>query len=114
MSFCDGLLNKDCDICYEFTYDECEDIIIDTDNLVSGAPYYAHIVGQFDQLYTQDITVGIGGTVTLERAGLPDGLFTKSQGKFYFYLSTEETPGTQDVTVTISSIDYTCLIVELI
>ena len=46
--------------------------------------------------------------------GLPEGLFTKSQGKFYFYLSTEETPGTQDVTVTISSIDYTCLIVELI
>lgn len=111
MSFCDGLHTNDCYTCYKGELTECEDIVTPTTDLVQGANYWLHLYDKFDNVYSVETTIGLDGAITLEQANYPDKLFS-GYGKLYFYLSTEETPGTADVPVIINSNEYYCFIYE--
>lgn len=102
MSFCTEH-TPDCLTCYEGTLTDCQDLTITTD-LIEGEIYWLQLYDKFDNVITSEITIGVDGALTITP---PDGW-----GKIYFYLSTEEEPGTADVAVTINETEYYCFIYE--
>ena len=111
MSFCDGIHINDCLTCYEGVLVECENIVTPTTDLVQGSTYWLHLYDKFDNVYSNEITIGIDGIITLEQSNYPNKLFN-GYGVLYFYLSSEEEPGNANVPVIINDETYNCFIYE--
>lgn len=111
MSFCNGLHINDCLTCYEGVLVECENIVTPITDLLQGATYWLHLYDKFDNVYSNEITIGLDGIITVEQTNYPSKLFN-GFGKLYFYLSTEEQAGTADVPVIINDETFYCFIYE--
>ena len=99
-----------CTTCYSLTLPACEDSITIPSDLTPGT-YYVWVEDRFAIKYVQEVTVGVGGSFTMDVTGFPAGMFTANSGHYIFTISTSETEDTQE-TFTIDASDYDCWLIK--
>jgi hypothetical protein len=111
---CNKTFAQDCDVCYETTKSSpCVTTISFTLGLTVGLSYYFWVIDKFSNAYRETVTVIAGGKININTANYPDGFFNKNAGIFKAFLTTDAA-GANKVTFTVATIDYECIIFEIV
>lgn len=100
-----------CTNCLELYAVSCSDTIT-IDASVTAGSYTAWITDLHGHRYTQDVTVGVDGNITLDLtdAVFPDGSFTAGS-KYTLTLSDNDETESRE-TITVDGSDYTCIVLD--
>lgn len=99
-----------CTTCYPLTLPDCPDSF-DLETDLGAGTYYVWVKDRFAVKYVQQVTVGVGGSFTVDATAFPAGMFTANSGHYIFTISTSETEDTQE-TFTIDAADYDCWLIK--
>jgi hypothetical protein len=110
--YCQEEVELNCDSCYEITKEYCDPISINPGVAPGYDAFYLQIIDKFIVRRTQEITLEMDGSFTIDETLLPDDFFNPYAGKFELYLSVDE-EGELKIPMNFSEVVYNCIILTI-
>lgn len=89
---CDCERGTDCSVCYQLSVEYCPTLISVPCNLTPNDEYNLWIEDKFGHLYMTDTAVQGDGSILINVADYPEGLFTNESGSITMFLTISNSP----------------------
>lgn len=110
--FC-GTIPIDCSECADVSAAPCQSVINLAVGLTPSTQYYLWIRDRFSNLYFDLITVGIYGSVDIDTANFPAGMFETS-GVFFDIFITSDSNGVDIIPLNVNpGVTNNCIILSI-